>query len=81
MIDENEQFFISEAVRHARTLNFGLASMFLDGMRKAIGADHPVSDYLNKASRALNNTDSQLELISSGQLQLNLPAQARRKRR
>lgn len=68
---DSEAFFVAEAVRHARTLQYPEMMKFLRGMNFAIDAK-PDYDAFHKVYQTLNRCDEQLELIASGQMKLPL---------
>jgi hypothetical protein len=77
-MSEAELFFIGEAIRHAkRNLSLEDAITFLDGMIATAGKDHPAYVRLVLAKDHFNSGDAQLELIASGQLKFELPADSR----
>lgn len=71
-----QQFFIKEAVAHARQLPLADAVVFLRGMLESIH-DEPAFAPIRAAFAALSQSDSHLELIESGQL--TLPLEGRKK--
>lgn len=67
-MSEPELFFISEAIRHAKSLPLGDAMTFLDGMITTVGTGHVAHDFFVAARKHFDNGDAQLELLASGQL-------------
>jgi hypothetical protein len=76
-MDENEQFFVSEMIRHARALPFSDTIKFLTGFLNAMPESHPSVVSLRSIYRALSNSDLQLDLIQLGKQ----PQPQRRSRR
>ncbi len=73
-----EILFVSESLRHARTLPHGEMMRFLRGMCFATSEVEDYQEVRNLYSR-LNECDEQLELIASGQLRLPLPQPSTKK--
>lgn len=69
-MNENEQFFISEAIRHARSLPFGDSLRFLAGFVRALEDRHPAKPAITVAHGQLSACNAQLDLIQLGQLKL-----------
>lgn len=67
-MNEDERFFFSETIRHAKSLPLRDAIKFIDGFTEAVGATHPARTLLNAARQHLISSDEQLELIAIGQL-------------
>lgn len=72
MDEQDEQFFISESIRHARGLPLEDCTRYLCGFSAAIGSGHPASPGINVACESLRATDQQLDLIQLGQMKLDL---------
>ena len=75
----DERFFVTEAVRFARTLPYDEALKFLRGMMKTCGDVEEIGE-VRKLVVQMTANDAQLELIASGQLTFGLDAVAHRPR-
>jgi hypothetical protein len=80
-MDENEQFFVSQSIDHARSLPLQQCIQYLKGFLSTIGNDHPVAANLHPVYQSLRDSDQQLDLIQIGQLKLNLGAPAPKRRK
>ena len=67
---DSERYFISESLRHARTLSLSDSTTYLRGMMMLI--DEDVMPELRETIRTLVQCDAQLELIANPQLKLPL---------
>jgi hypothetical protein len=79
VMDEKEQFFVSESSAHARSLPLPECIRYLEGFISVIGARHPAAARLRSIYRGLVDSDQQLDLIQLGQMKLPLTP-SRRKR-
>jgi len=70
-VNPDSAFFLTEAVRHARTLPHPEMMTFLRGMSFAT-EDDPDFDAVRSICRNMAQCEDQLELIASGQLKLDL---------
>ena len=68
----NQHYFVTESISHARELPLKDAVIFLRGLLESCGDEEAVAP-IRDAFISLSHSDSQLELIQSGQLKLNLP--------
>jgi hypothetical protein len=69
-VSENEQFFIAEAISHARDLSFTECLRFMRGFTASISESHPSAPLLKSALAQLSATDAQLELLQVGETQM-----------
>jgi hypothetical protein len=67
------EFFLREALAHARTMPLRDAALFLHGFVLSC-ADKKVADQVRPLFVQVSESDRQLELIQSGQMKLNLHA-------
>ena len=67
---EQEKFFVSEAMRHARSLRLCDAIAFLEGMLATLSDQHPARPRLVAARNHFTQADAQLDLIAVGQLKM-----------
>jgi hypothetical protein len=74
--EQDEQFFISESIRHARQLPLPDCARYLCGFWAAIGSAHPAAPAISSVCDSLRSSDQQLDLIQLGQLRLNLEGEA-----
>jgi hypothetical protein len=65
-MDENEQFFVSEMVRHARSLPFAECVKFLSGFLSVVPRSHPASKSLRSIYRGLSQSNIDLDLVQLG---------------
>lgn len=71
-MSDPQQFFIAEAIAHARSLSMEEAVVFLRGLLQSCSDDEALAP-LRNAYSVLSESDRQLELIQTGQLKLNFP--------
>lgn len=77
-MDETQQFFVSESIRHAKSLPYTECLRYLGALIDSLQADHPVHAPLATVHVAMLANDQQLELIQMGQLKLDLQPARRR---
>jgi hypothetical protein len=72
MDEQDEQFFVSESIRHARELPLQNCTRYLCGFSAAIGTAHPAAPAIRSVCESLRSSDQQLDLIQLGQMKLDL---------
>jgi hypothetical protein len=73
-MDDPVEFFLTEAIAHARTLPMAKSVVFLRGLLQSCG-DDKVADQIRRIYIPLSESDRQLELIATKQLKLKLGAE------
>jgi hypothetical protein len=72
-MNENEQFFIAEVARHARSLPLNKCAKFLSGLLTALPESHPAAENLRSIYRTLTDSDLQLDMVQIGRSESSKP--------